>query len=128
MGVATATGAVGAIVGCSVGSDIGSSVVAWSVGAANSGDGVEQASSVERMINEETIRKLRIYGAITPTILNGGDYTETVRLERAVHTSLTPDKLAMAATPCDVRPRFTGVPDEVKRLVVRLEEGASEFI
>ena len=63
MGTATATATVGAIVGCSVGSDMGSSVGARSVGAANSGAGVEQASSVARMINESTIRKLRIYDA-----------------------------------------------------------------
>ena len=83
VGVATATGAVGAIVGCFVGSDMGSSVVAWSVGAANSGDGVEQASSVARMINEGTIRKLRIYGAVSPTILDARNYTETAAAQQS---------------------------------------------
>ena len=57
---------------------MGSSVRAWSVGAANSGAGVEQASSVARMINEGTIKKVRMYGAVSPTILNAGNYTETV--------------------------------------------------
>ena len=60
VGTATATSTVGAIVDCSVGSDMGSSVGARSVGAANSGAGVEHASSVARMIAEGIIRKLRI--------------------------------------------------------------------
>ncbi len=47
------------------------------MGAANSGDRMEHASSVTRMITEGIIRKLRICGAITPTVLNAGDYTET---------------------------------------------------
>ena len=36
------------------------------------------------MITEGIIRKLRICGVITPTILNAGDYTETAAAQQSV--------------------------------------------
>ena len=103
-GVATA--AVGAIVGCASGSEVGWSAGAASVGAslgaAASGDEGARAIGAARMINMGNMRKLRIYGDSSLVVQDASEYTETVPPKRNADND--PQASPTSLTPCEVHP------------------------